>query len=157
MNKCKEHDYHWYSDGCNEAGWKCTACDHQPGEPPGFSPQLDRERIFWKVGAVLHDMTDADLISVSNGSEGDCLTAQIADRCVAENLFDQYSIQLFLLREMTPSHAEYWKEIGEGILTGNDPRDRCHCGKLATGHQFDANGKASYCSFEHAPKHEMPF
>lgn len=51
----------------NEDGWKCT-CGFQPGEPPGFSPQLDRKQIWIKVYGLLNDLTNANFISISNGN-----------------------------------------------------------------------------------------
>lgn len=158
LKNCKndEHEYHYYPQ-TNEDGWRCVYCDDQPGEPPGFSPRLDRAQIYEKVGGILLDASSNDLISISNGSQGDYLTAKVADRCVRDRYFDQYSILAFILDELTPGHAMYWKEISEGIIAGADPRDRCHCGKLATGHSFSSAGKAAYCSWEHAPKEEAPF
>lgn len=154
MSKCKNGcDFHYYP-ATNEDGWRCIYCDHHPGEPPGFSPQLDRELIGLKVGAILHDACNAHLISVSNGSDGDCLSALIADKCVRADRFDQYSILFYLLAEMTPSHAEHWREVSDGIIAGANKRNRCHCGKLATLH---IGGQGDYCSMAHAPKEEMLF
>jgi hypothetical protein len=143
---CKECDYHYYPS-TNEDGWRCTSCGHRPGEPAGFSPELDRKRIFFKVGGILHDACDENLIYVSNGTGADLLISAVADRCVEEGRFDQYSILLFLLEETTPSHAKYWGELSESILAGADPRDRCHCGALANIH----SGGALYCSWDHMP------
>lgn len=143
-----ECNYHYYPE-TNEAGWRCTDCDHRPGEPPGYSPQLDRKLIDFKVGAILMDACTANLIYVSNGSHGEFLAAKVADRCVREDRFDQYSILLYILEEMTQSHAEYWKGISDGVIAGKDPRDRCHCGQLAKMHI----GKASYCSMAHSPEY----
>jgi hypothetical protein len=151
MSKCKNGcDFHYFP-AVNEDGWLCVYCDNRPGEPPGFSPQLDREQIYFKVGGILHDACDADLIFVSNGTGADLLTAKVADRCVKERRFDQYSILSYILQEMAPGHAEYWRGVSEGILAGKDPRDRCHCGKLANLH---IGGGGDYCSYEHAPKDE---
>jgi hypothetical protein len=140
------HDYQWKPDDCNEAGWFCVYCDHRPGEPAGFSPQLDRELIYWKVGGLLHDICDMDLIYISNGTGADLLTSAVADRCVKEGRFDQYSILLFILEEVTADHAKYWKGVSDGIVAGKDPRDRCACGTLANSW---TNGK-HYCS-DHRP------
>jgi hypothetical protein len=128
----EEHDVHWYPEAANEAGWRCCTCGHKPGEPPGFDPQRDRDEIARKVWATLHDMHDAKIVYISNGSMGDGLTADIAARCRSEGVFDSYSIALFVLESLTPSHAKYWREVSEGILAGKDPRKRCWCGALST-------------------------
>lgn len=130
MTACT-HDYHYYLE-TNEAGWRCVCCHHKPGDPPGYSPELDREEIGRKVMAVLMDLDNAKVVSVSNGSHGDWIEARTAERCHKENRFDQYSIALFILELMTPSHAEYWSKVGSGIIAGDDPRPRCACGALST-------------------------
>jgi|SRR5882672_3034311 len=150
--ECKECDYYYYPE-TNEDGWRCATCGHRPGEPAGFSPKLDRERIYLKVGGILHDACDADLVYVSNGTGADLLTSAVADRCVKEGRFDQYSILLFLLEEMTLDHAKYWRDISESILAGADKRDRCHCGELA---KMYINGK-HYCCMVHAPEYADAF
>jgi hypothetical protein len=150
-SECGEHEFHYYS-AINEDGWKCTDCGHRPGEPPGFSPELDRKLIWMKVGAILWDACAERLISVSNGSGADVLTSVVADRCVKEGRFDQYSILLYILEEETPEHAEYWKEISAGVLSGADPRDRCHCGKLAT---MRIGKVGHYCSDACAPTEQQ--
>lgn len=148
-----QHDYHWYQDFCTEAGWKCCMCSEKPGEPPGFSPELDRAEIERKVGAVMHDLRDADFIYISNGTGGDGLTAGIAERCKAEGRFDQASIALFILEAVTPSHAAYWKGVSDGIVAGKDPRRRCHCGRLA--HTYV--GDRAFCSFACEGQRELAF
>ncbi len=146
MTDC-EHEYHWYP-APNENGWKCCLCDYQPGEPTGFSPQLDRDLIQTKVFGILQDLSMANIVYVSNSSHGDSLVGIVAKRCRTEDTYDQYSIALWLLEAMTESHAVYWKKIGEGVVTGKDPRERCHCGALAT--RF--SGKSATCR-EHPDDH----
>lgn len=136
------HDYYFYPS-TNEDGWKCANCGDRPGEPAGFSPALDRLLIDIKVGGLLNDLCDHDFIHVSNGTGGDILTDIITKRCVAENLFDQYSILMFILESETPSHAKYWADVSESILAGRDKRDRCACGKLVA-----IIGTGKWCSFE---------
>ncbi len=135
MSECQHRDFYYYP-AVNEEGWKCVGCGRlMPGEPDGFRPDLDREEIYIKVGGLLNDLCDANLVRVSNGSGGDYLTRKIAARCESEGAYDQYSILLFILEEMTPSHRDYWKKVGDGVLSGDDPRRRCDepgCGKLAT-------------------------
>lgn len=150
---CRQHDFHWYQNFCTESGWKCCVCQHKPGEPPGFSPELDRAELERKVGAVMHDLHDANFIYISNGTGGDGLTSAIAERCRAEGRYDQGSIALFILESQVPSHAAYWKGISDGIVDGHDPRRRCHCGKLANQYR----GDHAYCSFECAKQKELPW
>lgn len=130
MSTTCTHDYHWYPE-TNEEGWRCCMCEHRPGEPAGFSPQHDRELIGRKVDAVLTALHDADVIYVSNIEHGEHLMLTVAARCERRKRYDQYSIALFVLEEMTASHAKYWGEISSGVMSGNDTRRRCTCGKLA--------------------------
>lgn len=154
MKSC-EHKTFYYYPATNEDGWKCAdRCgEKMPGDPPGYRPDLDRDEIWLKVGGLLNDLHGADLVYVSNGTGGDGLTSTVADRCKREGRFDQYSILLFLLEEMTPSHADYWKEISDGVVSGRDPRRRCAeegCGRLAT-----VYGERDSC---HEHSHELlPF
>lgn len=126
-----DHAYHYYL-ATNEDGWRCCSCNHKPGEPPGYSPQLDREMIVTKVYGIQGDMHDADLIRFSNGSEGDGAAEMVADRCRNEGRYDQYSIILFTMELVTHGHAKYWKEVSDAIIAGKDTRDRCSCGELST-------------------------
>lgn len=139
------HEYYWFAD-MNEAGWRCVHCKDKPGEPAGFSPQLDRERLEHKVFALLNDLHSADLVYVSNGTQGDSIVATVEARCRKEQRYDQYSILLFLLDTMTQSHALYWSKVSEAIVNGKDTRDRCQCGSLATG----SRGALRFCS-QHWP------
>ena len=125
------HDYFVWDLSVNEEGWRCPGCDHKPGEPPGYSPQLDREAVHEKVEGILFYLHDADFVHVSNGSEGDEIAGQVANRCRQTGRYDQYSILGFLVALLAPSHAQYWSEVGQGVLSGNDPRHRCQCGALA--------------------------
>ena len=141
MNACA-HEFFWYL-ATNEDGWRCCHCLFKPGEPPGFDPKLDRELIDEKVGGILMDMHEAGLIYVSNGTGGDALTAMVAEQCTEAGVYDQYSIAAFILAAETASHAKYWQTVSEGILAGNDPRNRCDCGKLSTISSLKA-GKTIY-------------
>jgi hypothetical protein len=145
MGACNNHDFAWYLHDCNEAGWKCLRCEYKPGEPPGFSPELDRAMTRSKVMAVLMELHHADFIYVSNGSSGECIEAEVERRCRATGNYDQWSIASFILDVMVPSHAKYWREISEGVLAGQDPRHRCHCGALSN----CSSGDKYYCS-EHS-------
>jgi len=134
MKDCGHKEFYYYP-APNEAGWKCVDCGQKmPGDPAGYRPDLDRKEIRLKAGGLLNDLHNANLIYISNGSHGDHIEAKVADRCRREGRFDQYSILLLILEELTPSHAEYWKRVGDGVVSGNDPRSRCDeegCGKLA--------------------------
>jgi hypothetical protein len=152
-----EHEFYFYPEPHNEAGWKCINCKLQPGEPPGFSPNLDRLKCRTKVDGLLLDLHNHDFVSVSNGDCGDGLGAMVAERCEREGRFDQYSILLFILEAMTKSHADYWKKISDGILAGNDPRHRCDCGKLATSYTFKDGKETRRCSGCWSKGTEGPF
>lgn len=139
-----EHEFYYYLNG-NEEGWKCR-CGFVPGEPSGFSPALDRQLIETKVGGILMDMHNANLVYISNGSHGDYIEARVVDRCRKRGLFDQYSIARFILDELQPSHAKYWKKVSRGVLAGRDNRARCPCGALSTCSTLK-NGENTYrCS-----------
>lgn len=127
---CAEHDYHWYP-ATNEAGWRCCVCNYKPGEPPGFAPGLDRAELYRKVWGLLLDLTNANLVYVSNGSGGDALAEDVAAVCEKLDRYDQYTILRELLGAMAKSHGEYWAKVSVGVLTGKDPRKRCPCGELA--------------------------
>lgn len=147
--KCEKGDY-WYFPSINEEGWKCLNCNGLfPGEPAGYSPTLDVERIDDKVNGLLLDLHEAGFCHISNGSEGDVLVRMISNRCKNENRFDQDAIFHFYYDLTWHSHSDYWRKIGMGIRAGNDPRERCHCGKLAN---CWVNGK-EYCS-DHHPSFE---
>lgn len=141
------HNLFWYAAPANEEGWRCVECDFKPGEPPGYSPQTDRDHIDTKVGSVLMDLHTADIIYVSNGSEGDSITATVARRCVDEDIYDSVSIARFILEiEAGESHVKYWRETSAGVLSGNDTRHRCKCGALATSSTYFRGTVTRSCS-----------
>ena len=53
-----------------------------------------------------------------------------------------------VLLQILAGDGDFWRDRHEKILAGNDPRERCHCGKIA--HIF--SGGAAYCSGAHMPK-----
>lgn len=122
----------WVYDAAklNEEGWLCVNCDHRPGEPPGFCPQLDVEETQTKVRSILYDLDAAGLLCPSNSSLGESLVYSVAKRCSLSCHFDARSIIHYLTDD--DDHAAYWLKIREGVLTGNDQRRRCYCGQLAT-------------------------
>ena len=152
MAECR-HDFHWRMSDCNEAGWICVNCKHKPGEPPGFSPQTDRAEIARKVESVLLTLHESDVIYVSNSDCGDGIVANVVGRCRDSGLFDQWTIARFILESEAPSHAKYWKDISDGMLSGKDPRRRCHCGRLST----MTIGDRAYCSTECQAQKELPW
>lgn len=141
MAKCKDHDFH-YSPAVNEEGWNCPHCAFTPGEPAGFSPQLDRELIRIKVEALLMCLANDSFLEVSNSSEADSVAGIVSARCRRDMRFDQCSIVLFIFELLTPQHSEYWRRISDGVVAGHDPRRRCRCGALATSY----TGQAAYCA-----------
>lgn len=127
------HDFYYYP-ALNEAGWKCLTCNFKPGEPEGFSPLLDRDLVYEKIESLAESLTEGDIFCISNSTEADLMISEVVDRCISNGYFDQTSIVKYLL-EARSGRAEYWKDLSENILAGNDPRPRCDekdCGKLAT-------------------------
>ena len=141
---CSEPDFYYYPD-TNEEGWKCVSCGNRPGEPAGYCPQLDQVEIESKVYGILLDLHEHEMFYVSNGMGGMALAKAIAERCKELGRFDQYTIISLIFQADRERHAEYWQKIGDGVRSGNDTRDRCACGKLATAYI----GKQDYCS-EHS-------
>jgi hypothetical protein len=131
----------FYYAAINEDGWKCSACGTQPGEPKGFSPALDRALIKTKVSGILHDVAGAKLIHVSNGSAGDSIEACVAAECQRLGRYDQGTILMLIVEGWAKGHADYWQPIADGIIAGNDPRDRCAGGRLATMYRGGTKGR----------------
>ena len=91
---------------------------------------------------------------MSNSTEGECIVAAVARRCLALGHFDQYSIISEIMGQITPSHAKFWAEQGQAIFDGRDARNRCECGKLATSFSIGGADKATIgrcgdCSADH--------
>jgi hypothetical protein len=140
---CAHDGLYWYAAPADERGWKCVDCGWQPGEEPGFSPQHDRAHISTKVGCILMTLHEAEIIYVSNGSCGEAITGDVVEKCRRRRIYDSVSIARFILElEADRQHADFWREISEGIIAGKDPRERCACGKLANSWR---NGKRACC------------
>ncbi len=161
MTDCK-HEFHYYP-AVNEDGWQCCYCKHKPGEPAGYSPQIDRELLYIKVDGLLRDLVMHGFVHVSNGSAGDSIAHHVAQQMRSAGTFDQYSIvaALVVLMNGGPSdeygHAAYWKRVGEGVISGHDIRDRCHCGALSK-MTVIANGQTKhFCSSECESQGDLPF
>lgn len=147
---CAHAGLYWYASPANEQGWKCVDCNWQPGEPAGFSPQYDRSHLHTKVSCIVHDLHDAEIIYVSNGSDGDALTAATTDRCRERGLYDSVSIARVVLEiEADDKHTAFWRDISEGIIAGRDPRDRCACGQLSRITTWRDRQRVVACSQEH--------
>jgi hypothetical protein len=133
---CKHDHPVWRVDpkghaAANETGWHCPACGVAPGEPPGYSPELDKRELQEKVASVLMALHNAGIVYVSNGSAGDGIAHAVAGALTRTGDFDQYTIARSVLDLMHGSHQEYWRKVGDGIRAGKDTRERCACGKLA--------------------------
>jgi hypothetical protein len=142
VTPCAEHEWHWYpSDkaAANEEGWKCCACEERPGEPPGYSPELDRSHLETKIHGILLDLDTHGFVYVGSGSNGESIVSAVARGCRESSVFDQYSIAMLILSGMTATHALYWQRIGQAIIDGRDERPRCWCGQLATLWSHDEN------------------
>ena len=106
--RCTHRTTFYYMDPCTEAGWKCQDC----GKTLGFRPDLDRELTEIKVNGILHDMDEAKVIYISNGTMGEIIAANVALECKRANEYDQLSIVNFILDDGNvdvPGHAEFWK------------------------------------------------
>lgn len=119
---CPHAGLYWYAAPADERGWRCVDCQWEPGEPPGFSPRHDRERIGVKVGCIVHALHEAQIIYVSNGCEGDALTARVASMCEKERYYDSVTIARFILQvEGGPEHGRFWRDASESVLAGKAP------------------------------------
>ncbi len=147
MTTCKHDGLYWYAAPATERGWKCVDCDWQPGEPPGFAPLHDRELLPTKVHCILQDLDTAEIVYVGSGSNGESIVAAASRVCRERDVYDSVSIARVLLEVMGGDiRAAFWREMSEGVLTGNDKRERCHCGVLANVY----TGGKSFC-MEHVP------
>jgi len=144
---CAHAGLYWYPAPADERGWRCVDCDWRPGEPPGFSPQHDRSHLQLKAWCILHDMHESGIVFVSNSSEGDSIAASTADMARASRRYDSASIaRIILERYANAEHVQYWRSIGDGIVAGRDPRERCHCGALATVFTLGGGTRSATCS-----------
>lgn len=116
---CPHANLYWYP-AINEDGWMCADCLVRPGEPPGFSPELDRSHLYVKVDNLLRELMEAKLVHVSNSSEGDWITREAMAVCRSACTYDQYSILAAILGHMAKPYAEYWKSAGERTMEGKD-------------------------------------
>lgn len=139
----------------NEDGWIC-GCGEKPGEPPGYCPELDRANTTDKVSDLLHHLAgewaDAEYVCVSNGSHGAGIVEAVTAECQKQHRYDQLFILVQILDVNGASaHSDFWKKVNDGIVAGEDPRDRCACGKLATSWSNTGPPRCSSCVPEGDP------
>lgn len=142
--KCGSTEFRWVLASCNEDGWLCLECEAKPGEPPGFCPQLDRQDTAGKVFDILNQLHDLNFTYVSNGSMGDGMVGRVVYTCRKSGVYDQESIVVRLLRAGAGHHAAFWKKISLGVIRGQDERNRCACGKLATRSHYPGDGTTKH-------------
>ena len=132
--KCGECLWDYNPTKLNEEGWSCVNCGFVPGEPPGFCPQLDMEELPQKIEAILLFLTGdtgpSRLVHVSNSSHGESIICSVYEWCCNSGRRDAKSIIHVIFDDC--GHSEYWAKIRDGVLSGNDVRDRCRCGALST-------------------------
>lgn len=99
----------WSLAPCNEDGWRCDNC----GAKLGWRPDLDRSSLEEKVDAIQFWMHTHELIYVSNGTEGDIVSANVAHRCRELDRYDQYTIIREIMTEPnigSEQHGDFWAE-----------------------------------------------
>lgn len=150
--KVCEHAAMYWTPVTNEDGWRCADCGYKPGEEPGYSPEHDRADLRDKVDSLLHYLHEQDLVSVSNGSEGEGIVSYVTSEMREAGTYDQQSIIVAIVSYGRESHAKFWKERGDSIVAGRDNRERCHCGKIATSSISNGDGTwRRYCSLACEP------
>lgn len=155
--ECDCSSYRWSPVACNEDGWEFTCGhDHKPGEPAGYCPGLDWRHLKDKVQDILLHLSGqlggAPFLHVSSGTDGAILVEMVAKRCHEDGQRDQWTIifrifeALLSEREDGRSHGKYWQRVGDGVRSGDDIRDRCSCGALATSWKIGLLGAVGSCS-----------
>ena len=70
----------------------------------------------------------------------------VATECQEKHRYDQLFIFSQILDAVgAQSHSDFWKKINDGVAAGEDPRDRCACGKLATSWSNTGPARCSDC------------
>lgn len=96
---------HKWLPATNEDGWRCGWCSGGLG----FRPDLDRELLDEKVGALLFWLHEAKIVYVSNGTQGEVVTENVATLARGLGQFDQYSLVGLILKDPNlAGHADYW-------------------------------------------------
>lgn len=115
---CKHETPQWHLADCNEDGWKCAECGHAFG----FRPDFDREFTLDKVDAILFWLHEHDFLYVSNSTEGDSITSNVAAWCHESGTFDQQSIVMMLARQGQQRHAEFWRNEAKQAMCSHPSR-----------------------------------
>lgn len=111
--RCKHEELRW-DLSINEDGWVCVdPC----GKKLGFRPDRDRSDVAVKIECLLLYLDESKIFSVSNSTEGEMIVRAVAERCVAENAYDQTSLIRFILEGDGESHADYWRKKAHEELT----------------------------------------
>jgi hypothetical protein len=137
MVNCSHKAPQWSISDCNEDGWSCGDC----GAAFGFRPDLDREHTREKVGAILFWLHENSFLYVSNASEGDSVTAEVARLCRAADEYDQQTIVYLLAATGRERHAAFWREKAKKAACSHPSRGvdgdalKCH----ACGHEKKIN------------------
>src|SRR6056297_2059918 len=63
-------------------------------EKPGFYE--DKHNLLWKIEEILHHLHNDGYIHISNGTEGEIISRQVANKCLENNCHDQGSILHFI-------------------------------------------------------------
>lgn len=103
---CNHPAPQWRLTGCNEDGWHCAECD----KALGFRPDLDREHTHEKVGVVLLWLHEHEFMYISNSSEGDSITSEVAHLCAAADEYDQQTIIYLIAACGREDHAKFWQD-----------------------------------------------
>lgn len=109
--ECKDPDAFYYP-ATNEDGWKCLNCM----KALGFRPDLDREFIYEKVEGIMQDMQMSNLAYFSNSTEGHMIASQVASECSRQNLYDQATIILEIMRVVQPDKSLFWQSKASGAM-----------------------------------------
>jgi Zn-dependent M32 family carboxypeptidase len=82
----------------------------------GFRPDLDREFIYEKVEGIMQDMQMSNLAYFSNSTEGHMIASQVASECSRQNLYDQATIILEIMRVVQPDKSLFWQSKASGAM-----------------------------------------
>lgn len=114
---------HFWRAAANEAGWECGWCRTNLG----FRPDLDGELLELKVMGLIYDLGSANLIYVSNGTEGELICESVVKRAKKRGRYDQHTLLELILEDPYlggQSHADYWAKERARALRGDPPVDQ---------------------------------
>jgi hypothetical protein len=121
MSTCDHSTPQWHLADCNEDGWKCAECGASLGDD-GFSPDHDRVHIRDKVETILFWLVEHDFLYVSNATEADGITAQVANQCRSVDAYGQQFIVYHLAAYRLPRHVEFWREQAKQAMCSHPSR-----------------------------------